>query len=184
MGEGLKVRVEVDHFFEWLQEFEQRVQGLGGGGCSYNSATLQTRVQYSWYQAATAGRPAICFSDLHIPESADGRAIVQAVAACFFYGHHALEAETLIVEHPSSASMCEWLAASAFNPVLAPGEITPSWYLSRGALLPETEDQLAIAARTLPAVSSDDADASGTRLVREQLKGTIGAKKWSERKHS
>ena len=140
MGEELKIRVEVDHFFEWLQEFEQRVQGLGGGGCWYSSAALKTRVQYSWYQAAAAGRPAICFSELHFSEPSNGQAIVQAVATCFLYGHHDLEAETLVVERPGTTSMCEWLAAGDFSPILAPGEAAQSWYLSREALLAVAED--------------------------------------------
>jgi len=184
MGEGLRVRVEVDHFFEWLQEFEQRVQGLRGGGCWYSSATLRTRVQYSWYQAAAPGRPAICFSDFQITEPADGQAIVQAVASCFSYGHHALEAATLVIEHPNTASMCKWLAASAFSPILAPGEVTQFWHLSREAMLSETEDQLETAARTLPAVYWDDTDRCKACQVGEQLKETIGVKDWSEPKHS
>ena len=167
MSEGLRVRVEVDHFFAWLEDFEQRVQGLGGGGCWYSSAALKTRVQYSWYQPAAAGRPAICFSGLQFAGSSIGHAIVQSVATCFSYGHHALEAETLVVEHPVTNSMCELLAASAFTPVLAPGEITKSWYLSRGGPLPITEEQLAITARTLPAIYWDGTDACWSCQIRE-----------------
>lgn len=162
MSEGLRVRVEVDHFFEWLEEFEQRVQGLGGGGCWYGSAALKTRVRYSWYQAAAPGRPAICFSDLQVTWPLSGQAIVQALATCFSNGHHALEAETLVVEHPSATSMCEWLAVSAFSPILAPGERAQSWYLSREALLPASHEQLAITARTLPANYWVDTDECGS----------------------
>lgn len=161
MGEEIRVKIEVDHFFEWLREFEQRVQGLGGGGCWYRSAALRMRVQYSWYQAAVAGRPAVCVGDLQFAEASTGQAFVQAVAACFSYGDHELEAETLVVEHPGSASLGRWLANSAFTPVRAPGEPTHSWYLDRQGSIPSTEEELAVTARTLSASYWDDLDANG-----------------------
>ena len=170
MSEWLRARVEVDHFFEWLQEFEHRVQGLGGGGCWYSSAALKARVRYSWYQAAAPGRPAICFSDLQVADPLSGQAIVQAVATCFSYGHHALQAETLVVEHPSTTSMCEWLNASAFSPVLAPGEVTQSWYLSREVLLP----------RNGRATRDHCADLPGDLLGRHRRGRVLAAKKSNE----
>jgi len=151
MRAELRTKLEVDHLVEWLQEFEQRVQGLRGGGTLYRSAALAARVRYSWYQAAAAGRPAICLTELRFAEPSIGEGILRALARRFFHGQHELVAEFIVMEHPSDVTMCRWLASSAFLPMRAPGEIAQSWYLGREDLHVMSEDHLTMSSRTLPA---------------------------------
>lgn len=187
MGEGLTARVEVDHFFEWLHAFEQRVQGLGGGGCRYRSASLHTRVQYSWYHAAAAGRPAVCISDLQFTQASVGQAIVQAVANCFSYGQHVLEAQTLVVEHPGTASLRRWLSDSAFTPICAPGEASHTWYLNRQDTAPTaTQNRHLGAALCLPTNYWNVGDPEGPAesTARATTGGDDGSKTWGERQHA
>jgi len=131
MGAGLRVRDELSQFFFWLREFEMKVQGVDGGARWYTSSGLEARVQYSWFEAAVAGAPTLCISNLHFFRADIGQTFVEALPDWFSSAHHALEAEVLVVERPSSTALCQWLAASAFERVRGPGELAYSWYFKR-----------------------------------------------------
>jgi len=130
MGAGFRVRDELSQFFFWLREFETRVGGVDGGARWYTSSALQARVHYSWFEPAVAGVPALCLADLQFLGTANGQGFIEALPNWFSSEHHALEAEVLVIEHPS-ATLCRWLALSAFEPLRAPGEVAHSWYLRR-----------------------------------------------------
>ncbi|MBB3178434.1 hypothetical protein [Variovorax sp. Sphag1AA] len=132
---------ELSQFFFWLREFETKVRGVDGGARWYTSSGLEARIQYSWFEAAVAGSPSVCISNLRFFKAATGQGFIDALADWFSSEHHALEAEALVIEHPSSAALCQWLAASAFEPFRAPGELAHSWYLKR--TLARTEERSA-----------------------------------------
>ncbi|SEB25383.1 hypothetical protein SAMN05444680_1258 [Variovorax sp. YR216] len=134
MGAGLRVRDELSQFFFWLREFETRVRGVGGGARWYTSSGLQARVQYSWFEAAVAGAPALCISNLQFFGANEGQGFIEALSGWFSSDHHALEAEVLVIKHPCGSTLCQWLAPGPFERFRAPGEVNHSWYLKRACV--------------------------------------------------
>ncbi|SEB24414.1 hypothetical protein [Variovorax sp. YR216] len=131
MGAGLQVRDELSQSFFWLRQFEMRVRGVDGGARWYTSSELEARIQYSWFEAAVAGSPTLCISNLRFFSTVAGQGFIEALADWFSSAHHALEAEVLVIEHPGGAALCEWLAASAFERSGASGGLAHSWYFKR-----------------------------------------------------